>query len=70
MSKLKIGTRVEHSEFGKGTIKYDDETSFCNYIVEFDNTHKSLHDGRNLFYKGREKSCWYSSSQASRGGSG
>jgi hypothetical protein len=35
--KFKVGDRVMDSDFGLGTVMYDDQWVLCPYAVEFDN---------------------------------
>lgn len=44
MSKLKVGDRVHHHYYGRGTIKASDHNT-VPYFVEFDNEHENLHGG-------------------------
>lgn len=61
-----IGKRVEHEEYGLGTIAFLDYDH--SYLVIFDNSHCKLHDGNSCHsaeiskkYPDRKEKClWFS----------
>lgn len=58
MSKFKIGDKVHHYRYGRGTIKaYKDGA--LPYFVEFDNKHDDLHNGGYNGIYGKERSCYW-----------
>lgn len=53
---FKVGDRVKDKTFGLGTIIYDDGDGFANWLVEFDNANRDLHDGRG---HGKDLHCYW-----------
>jgi hypothetical protein len=54
MMIFKVGDRVAHKEWGKGSIVvYNDETKM---LVEFDTTNRGLHNGNGA---GKTDRCWW-----------
>ena len=51
--KFKIGDRVEHEYFGKGTVIQEDSKDI--FLVEFDRENSCLHNGNG---KGKDYHCW------------
>lgn len=58
---IKVGTRVKHERYGKGTVVFKDDGSF---LVEFDKENTHLHDGHPFrngieHKKFKENRCWW-----------
>ena len=58
MSKFKVGDKVHHHYYGRGTIKASDHSP-VPYFVEFDNEHENLHGGGYNGIRGKDKSCYW-----------
>lgn len=58
MSKFKVGYRVHHPFYGRGTIKASDNSPIP-YFVEFDSEHENLHAGGYNGIRGKDKSCYW-----------
>lgn len=58
MNKFKVGDRVHHPYYGRGTIKASDHSS-APHFVEFDNKHDGLHSGGYHGIYGKKKSCYW-----------
>lgn len=54
---MKIGDRVYHEIYGKGTVIYDDSDILVNFLVRFDKRNKNLHSGNDKFCF--PERCWY-----------
>lgn len=63
--ELKVGDRVYHKEYGKGTIvEIDDSNCFFEYLVEFDNANENLHDGTWVAsQRHKDKHCYWCQSK-------
>lgn len=58
MNKFKIGDKVHHHNYGRGTVKASDHSPIP-YFVEFDNEHEGLHGGGWNGIYGKDKSCYW-----------
>ena len=58
---FKVGDRVSHKKFGRGTIKYvvEERHDVAPYFVEFDNKHELLHSGGWRGYHGEIGRCFW-----------
>ena len=58
MNKFKVGDKVHHYRYGRGTVKaYEDEALL--YFVEFDSKHEILHNGGYKGIYGKDSSCYW-----------
>lgn len=58
MSKFRVGDKVHHYRYGRGTVKACEDEPLP-YFVEFDNKHDNLHNGGYNGIYGKERSCYW-----------